>query len=95
MAKSKLQKKEVKFQGSKLILYSLDGITWSTNKDELEIILQRLEAQRAGLNEKLGKNEEVVKEEEDDTVKGKEPVKTKSKKAKVKVKPKSKLKRAA
>src|SRR5690606_10717706 len=43
---SKYLKKTVEFQGSKLVLYSLDGDTWSSRKDELHEIVERHELQK-------------------------------------------------
>lgn len=44
--KKKYQEKTVKVGITKLVLYSLDGITWSSNKSELKGIHQRLEEKR-------------------------------------------------
>ena len=44
--KSKYMSKTVHFGGKQLTLYSLDGCTWSTKKDELQAILERHEADK-------------------------------------------------
>lgn len=51
MAKSKAQflTKTTSFGGKKLVMYSIDGAVWSTRKDELAIIKDRLDNQRISL----------------------------------------------
>jgi hypothetical protein len=44
--KPKFQSKSVLFGGKPLTLFSIDGITWSTRKDELAAIHERHEAQK-------------------------------------------------
>jgi len=44
--KLKYMQKSVKFRGAQLTLYSLDGMTWSSRKQELTHILERQETQR-------------------------------------------------
>ena len=47
-------KKEVSFGGKSLVLYSIDGNTWSTRKDELIAILERHEAEKITFGEIKG-----------------------------------------
>jgi len=49
--KAKYLTKRVKFGEREVILYSLDGATWSTRRDELQIIRERQEAQRITLSD--------------------------------------------
>jgi hypothetical protein len=44
--KSKYQTKNVKFGGKSVVLFSLDGLTWSSRKDELSEIQARHEQQK-------------------------------------------------
>lgn len=44
--KQKYQQKKVKFKGENLVLYSIDGVTWSSRKSELEDIADRHEEER-------------------------------------------------
>ncbi|MGA1191605.1 MAG: hypothetical protein ACO3XO_04925 [Bdellovibrionota bacterium] len=43
--------KTVDFNDSKLTLYSLDGATWSSRKDELQVIKTRYEESRVTFQE--------------------------------------------
>lgn len=52
--KSKYLSKSVKFGSKQLILYSLDGNTWSSRKDELHQILERHDQERAAFNQMIG-----------------------------------------
>lgn len=52
--KPKLQSKTVKFQNKTLTLYSLDGMTWSSRKDELMVIAERHEQERLAFGEIRG-----------------------------------------
>ncbi len=70
-SKSQFQTKTTTFGGKKVVLYSIDGLIWSTRKDELSVIKDRLESQKVIL-EISGKTadgaaktpeEEVEKEE--------------------------------
>ena len=45
--------KRVKFQGKDLILYSLDGVTWSSRSDELNMIHERHTNEQAGFSSDL------------------------------------------
>lgn len=47
--KPKYLTKTVKFAGRNLVLYSLDGTTWSTRRDELQAIKERQESQPINL----------------------------------------------
>ncbi len=64
--------KEVAFSGKKMVLFSLDGTTWSTRKDELQAIKERHEREKVTFNEIKGIEEEEeateggVKAAEDD-----------------------------
>ncbi len=51
MAKSKAQflTKTTSFGGKKLVMYSIDGAVWSTRKEELAIIKDRLDNQKITL----------------------------------------------
>ena len=51
--KAKIQKKTVTFAGKSYTLFSLDGSTWSTNADELPLIVERLRAQRESVKDSL------------------------------------------
>ncbi len=61
--KSEFITKKVKFGKQDLMLFSLDGVTWSTRKDELLIIKERHEAERNNLLK--FKEEEVVKDDKE------------------------------
>ncbi|MBX7143670.1 MAG: hypothetical protein K1X79_04395 [Oligoflexia bacterium] len=52
--KIKYLSKTVKFAGKSMTLYSLDGMTWSSRKDELHQILARQEQERAAFNQMIG-----------------------------------------
>jgi hypothetical protein len=52
--KSNFLKREVKFGGKTVILYSIDGNTWSTRKDELQAIIDRHEAEKVTFGEIKG-----------------------------------------
>jgi hypothetical protein len=52
--KSTFLKREVKFGGKTVILYSIDGNTWSTRKDELQAIIDRHEAEKVTFGEIKG-----------------------------------------
>lgn len=47
--RSKYLTKTVKFAGQSLVLYSLDGLTWSTKRQELQSIKERQDNQRVTL----------------------------------------------
>ena len=49
--KNKYMQKTVAFNGKQMTLFSLDGITWSSRKDELAQILERHEQERANIGE--------------------------------------------
>ncbi len=49
--KERYQSKKVFFQGQELELFSLDGHTWSSRKDELEVIKDRQENARVSFEE--------------------------------------------
>jgi len=49
--------KETRFGGTKVILYSLDGVTWSSRKDELHVIAERHEKEKITFNEIKGVGE--------------------------------------
>jgi hypothetical protein len=53
MAKKGLLTKKVSFQGTQVTMYSIDGVTWSTRPEELEIIIQRHLQQQAGVSADL------------------------------------------
>lgn len=67
--KERYQSKTVRFQGKELQLFSLDGFTWSSRKDELEIIKERQENARVSFEEirtgVITKKEKPEGEEED------------------------------
>lgn len=50
-SKSNYLTKTVDFNDSKLTLYSLDGATWSSRKDELQVIKTRYEESRVTFQE--------------------------------------------
>lgn len=52
--KVKYLSKTVKFAGKNMTLYSLDGMTWSSRKDELHQILERQDQERAAFNQMIG-----------------------------------------
>ena len=52
--KGKFLHKTTRFGTKELTLYSLDGVTWSTRKDELQAILDRHEAERLKLLANMG-----------------------------------------
>lgn len=62
--KPKYHEKTVSFGGQPLKLYSLDGVTWSSKKEELHHIQERHEKQRLAL--------QGLKPEEDDSKESKE-----------------------
>lgn len=47
--KLKFQSKVVRFGSHSITLFSIDGVTWSTRRDELQRILERHEQERLGL----------------------------------------------
>lgn len=62
--KSKYITKSVKFQGKEVTLYSLDGFTWSTRKQELALIKERQERDKvsfAAIKEENGETKVVPK----------------------------------
>jgi|GEM_PF-1144428 len=67
--KQKYLTKSTSFGNKKLTLYSLDGLTWSSRCDELEVIRERHEAQRITFAQIKGT---VKPEEADDKEKAKE-----------------------
>jgi hypothetical protein len=52
--KAKYITKSVKFGGKQFTLFSLDGITWSSRRDELHQILERQEQERKSFNQIMG-----------------------------------------
>jgi hypothetical protein len=62
--KPKYYEKTVSFGGQSLKLYSLDGVTWSSKKEELHQIQERHEKQRLAL--------QGLRPEEDDSKESKE-----------------------
>ena len=60
--KQKYLTKSTSFGNKKLTLYSLDGLTWSSRCDELEVIKERHEAQRVTFAQIKG----IVKSEEEE-----------------------------
>lgn len=52
--KANFLKREVKFGGKTVVLYSIDGNTWSTRKDELQAIIDRHEAEKVTFGEIKG-----------------------------------------
>jgi hypothetical protein len=52
--KPKYYTKSVRFGSSEVTLYSLDGLTWSTRKDELALIQERHEAQKVTVQQLRG-----------------------------------------
>lgn len=63
--RAKYLTKTVKFAGQNLILYSLDGLTWSTKRAELQAIKERQESQRAILMDVKDEEEPQSKEAEE------------------------------
>lgn len=49
--------KEARFGGTKVTLYSLDGVTWSSRKEELHAIQERHEKEKITFNEIKGVGE--------------------------------------
>ena len=62
--KSEYVQKTVTFGGKKLVLFSLDGITWSSRKDELRAIMERHEQEKITINDIRGVAEETKDEKE-------------------------------
>lgn len=60
MTKKGLLTKKVPFQGSTITMYSIDGVTWSTRADELQVIIDRHVLQQASFSADL-KGEEREK----------------------------------
>lgn len=52
--KSKYLTKTVKFGEKQFTLFSLDGVTWSSRRDELHMILERQEQERKSFNQIIG-----------------------------------------
>lgn len=52
--KSKYLTKTVKFGDKQFTLFSLDGVTWSSRRDELHMILERQEQERKSFNQIIG-----------------------------------------
>lgn len=83
--KSRYQIKTVKYGGKEFILYSLDGVTWSSKKNELEEIKERHEKQRQMLMEdtkefiKKERETEAKVEEEEDLDEEDQPVRSRTK----------------
>ena len=50
--------KEVAFSGKKMVLFSLDGATWSTRKEELQAIKERHDREKITFNEIKGIEDE-------------------------------------
>lgn len=67
--KGQFMTKTTSFGGKKVVLYSIDGLIWSTRKEELAIIKHRLDTQKVTLDlspkEEEGKESEETKQEED------------------------------
>lgn len=73
--KVKYLSKSVKFAGKQVTLYSLDGATWSTRKEELHQILERQEAERVSFNQLLGEAKaKEGQEEETESAEAVDPV---------------------
>lgn len=74
-AKVKYITKTVRFGGKELVLYSIDGTTWSTRRNELLAVKERHEAQRITLNDIKGisPEEEGEKETQEDESSSDEP----------------------
>ncbi|MCB0335512.1 MAG: hypothetical protein KDD62_04380 [Bdellovibrionales bacterium] len=51
--RSKFQSKEIAYGDQKVVLYSIDGLTWSTRKDELEDIIVRHELERTSYGDQI------------------------------------------
>lgn len=62
--KSKYLTKVVKFGNKSLTLYSLDGLTWSSRRAELQAIKERQEANRVTFAEIKGETQEAEDKEE-------------------------------
>lgn len=73
MASKKLDyhTRETSFGGEKIVLYSLDGVTWSTRKEELAEIMERHEYERNTFGDIKGRILKKGSEGEDDSVAGK------------------------
>lgn len=52
--KAKYLTKTVKFGDKKFTLFSLDGVTWSSRRDELHQIIERQEQERKAFNQIMG-----------------------------------------
>lgn len=61
-AKARLQKKLVRFGAKEVTLWSLDGVTWSSRKDELESIKERQESQKVTAAHLRGEAQEAGRE---------------------------------
>jgi len=70
--KSQFLTKTSVFGGKKIVMYSIDGLIWSTRKEELSIIKDRLDNQRITL--------ELATKEGDDKTNKKEKIETKEEK---------------
>lgn len=57
--KSEYMQKAVVFGGKKLVLFSLDGVTWSSRKDELRAIMERHEQEKITINDIRGVAEDT------------------------------------
>jgi hypothetical protein len=66
--KGQFMTKTTSFGGKKVVLYSIDGLIWSTRKEELAIIKHRLDTQKVTLDlapkEEEGKDSTESKQEE-------------------------------
>lgn len=62
---SKYMTKTTSFGGSSLTLYSIDGVTWSTRKDELDKIKERQEKERVLLDPNKAEDENLAEAELD------------------------------
>ena len=59
--KSKYSQKTVRFGGKEITLFSLDGITWSSRKEELEAIMERHEQEKASFGGQIKGGPQAVK----------------------------------
>ncbi|RIL00008.1 MAG: hypothetical protein DCC75_14115 [Proteobacteria bacterium] len=58
--RAKYLTKTVKFNGKEMTLYSLDGATWSTRRNELITIKERQEAQRISLSREVSQTDDTA-----------------------------------
>lgn len=74
--KIKYLEKEVSFGGGSVLLFSLDGCTWSSKKEELEGIMERYEQQKLNFGEQILRGAQAKSSSSENTEKSADSKKT-------------------